>query len=227
MQYKIACRIPGCKWWVPFDFMLDTGATMMDIYRSDIDVLRWPRNRGVAHMGQTQVNTGYGETHTFPVIYLEVCLIDAKENRLTPWTSTPAMLIDDENLDPSTNLNLVRADGPLFRHLLHYTFVPNNKHEVIISRSQIRQHLPPAQRKGHRRMQNYYNWSATKTKEYGANPSAPAGLPVSTRPWPPNPGPSSTVAPGPGGDGGPGGEGEGGPGGEGEGEGEGEGGPGP
>ncbi|KAJ5716165.1 hypothetical protein N7493_008076, partial [Penicillium malachiteum] len=127
-EYKIAIRIPGVRWWTELDFIFDIGADRMEIFDSDIPNICGPNNAEFRTIGSTQVYGMHAEADRH-VIVVEVCLLDEKIRRMTPWT-----MIDVSGVARNANGSInSRVDGPVFRHLLYDCFVPDGHKNLFIA----------------------------------------------------------------------------------------------
>ncbi|KAJ5702250.1 hypothetical protein N7488_009798 [Penicillium malachiteum] len=137
--YKIAVRIPGVRWWTELDFIFDTGADRIMIFDSDIPNICGPNNANFRTIGSTQVYGMSAEADRH-VIVLEVCLLDEKTRRMTPWTMIDCNIVPGAARNANGSINS-RVDGPVFRHLLYNCFVPDGHKNLFIAITKRGMHL--------------------------------------------------------------------------------------
>ncbi|KAJ5627021.1 hypothetical protein N7528_004448 [Penicillium herquei] len=137
--YKIAVRIPGIRWWTELDFIFDTGADRMEIFDSDISNICGPNNADFRTIGSTQVY-GMNAQADRHVIVLEVCLLDEKARRMTPWTMIDCNIVPGVARNANGSINS-RVDGPVFRNLLYNCFVPDGYQNLFIAITKRGMHL--------------------------------------------------------------------------------------
>lgn len=135
----MSLQIPGgnvCSWW-EFDFMDDTGACMMQISKTDVDlleILAGIRPRFVGYLG---VSVADGSSFDFPVVYMEVTM-----HTRVPTYDSAGVAILDENGYPVFQPQMVfdwspvqcavgysasisRLNGPWLRQKMYTATAPN------------------------------------------------------------------------------------------------------
>ncbi|KAJ5107844.1 hypothetical protein N7456_004519 [Penicillium angulare] len=139
--YNICIRIAGNPFWTQLPFLLDTGATHMDIYHGDVPLLLGPERQAMHFTGMRSVDTGSGQRQNVGVMHIQVCLLSDKQKRMTPWTNVFANVLPG---DPTASPNLIRSDGPVFRDLLFHSYVPDGSKRVFIANKKRKLKLPTA-----------------------------------------------------------------------------------
>ncbi|KAJ6020462.1 hypothetical protein N7540_005966 [Penicillium herquei] len=133
--YKMALRIPGYKWWYELEFMHDTGATMMALYRGDIRTLMGPfgpPNDPPLRVAWTTVFYTANGPKTQEIVQVEATILDANGQRLAPWTRIQACLMDGDH-NPGMN---ARMDGPWLRYMMYFASVPDGNLGLYIADTQ-------------------------------------------------------------------------------------------
>ncbi|CAG8948052.1 unnamed protein product [Penicillium salamii] len=120
-------------WWEPLEFLHDTGAQVMQLYRDDIDSLMgnigppthisYPMTVGMFSM--LNANQEY---YMRDAILVRVCMLWQGNNesirdadRITAWTPAPAIL----ELSNYNAISSKRLDGPWIRKALYIATAPN------------------------------------------------------------------------------------------------------
>ncbi|KAJ5171983.1 hypothetical protein N7492_004576, partial [Penicillium capsulatum] len=162
LQYKLALRIPGYEWWDELEFLHDTGAGMMNIFRGDIRTLMGPfgppRQRPPRVLWTTQFATGAGNV-TREIIELEVTMLNNNRERIAPWTRIQVSLTNGD-YRPGESL---RPAGPWLRYIMYTATVPNERLDFCVAdnKSSITQELPTVSHRS--RLAPEYSWSARAT----------------------------------------------------------------
>ncbi|KAJ5735007.1 uncharacterized protein N7483_000132 [Penicillium malachiteum] len=139
----MAVRIPGYKWWSELQFMHDTGATMLALYRGDIRTIMGPfgpPNDPPLRVAWSTVFYTANGPKTQEIVQLEVTILDGRGERLAPWTRIQASLMDGDH-QPGVN---ARMDGPWLRYMMYYANVPDGNLDLFIADTQkeLMDHLP-------------------------------------------------------------------------------------
>ncbi|KAJ5933579.1 hypothetical protein N7454_005908 [Penicillium verhagenii] len=143
--FRLALRLPGVQNWVELDFLWDTGASVMTIYRSDINAMLGPfagggttaeglpRYSGVMGCG-SELILGIGGAQVIrDVIEVEFTILHPQTRlRMMPWTRTKT------TVSPGCFVNntaTARLDGPVMRSMLYFGTAPDNNlyREVVLS----------------------------------------------------------------------------------------------
>ncbi|CAG8082191.1 unnamed protein product [Penicillium salamii] len=122
---KLAIRIPNVPWFAEFDFVHDTGCTLMGLYRGDIATLLGPHaSIASTHppiIGRSEVRSSNGARRSREVIEVEITILDQNRQRMVAWTRVPCALIEG-NWTPNA---VPRLDGPVLRDLLYTATAPD------------------------------------------------------------------------------------------------------
>ncbi|KAJ6014312.1 hypothetical protein N7540_008903 [Penicillium herquei] len=137
--YEIAVRIPNNDWWATLTFLFDTGADVMEIFPNDLPLILGPNRPEIMSFGTSVVDQHAGEVYC-PSIQVEVCLLDDKGKRMTPWTLIECDVFPT-NERPGGGPNY-RIDGPVFRNLLYCCYVPDGRNSLITATEELGMHLP-------------------------------------------------------------------------------------
>ncbi|CAI7601149.1 unnamed protein product [Penicillium glandicola] len=118
--YVVAVRIPGTRWYAEFDFLYDTGASIMSIYEGDILNLMGTSTVEPTVMGLNTVEMADGTTMTGPVVELEVTILDNERRRMTRWVRVQCQVYR------GWSNGTQRLDGPWLRHVLYTASAPHD-----------------------------------------------------------------------------------------------------
>ncbi|KAJ5221197.1 uncharacterized protein N7469_010084, partial [Penicillium citrinum] len=130
--YRLALRIPGHSWWDELEFVYDTGATIMQICRSDLRTLMGPRitqvDSFVPVLGIFNIVTGAGNVSR-DVVQLECTILNSRRERITPWRAVQCAV------DPGVYVEGVsrRLDGPFLRSMMYTSGVPDGNFDLHVS----------------------------------------------------------------------------------------------
>ncbi|KAJ5726125.1 uncharacterized protein N7483_007482 [Penicillium malachiteum] len=137
--YTLALRIPGRNWWTDLEFLYDTGASDLLLFRADIDLIAGPiRNPALRIIEENTVYGIIGDMTT-PVVELEVTILDTRGRRIGPWIRVPGRIDERAGVNgrtPGTRGN-PRLDGGVLRQFFYYMTSPDNDITLTIAKSRL------------------------------------------------------------------------------------------
>ncbi|KAJ5580244.1 uncharacterized protein N7459_006229 [Penicillium hispanicum] len=131
---RLACRLPGYPWWCEFEFVYDTGATVMMLYAQDLTMMRgpyappaYPEARTPGAMG---LGAAYGPGKVMRVVEIEVTILDSSRRRMTSWTRVTTAVRSGSVRGPRGG---IRLDGPFLRRALFTGTAPDGLGRTVLS----------------------------------------------------------------------------------------------
>ncbi|KAJ5698578.1 hypothetical protein N7462_000583 [Penicillium macrosclerotiorum] len=129
---RLAVRLPYYDWWDSMMFLHDTGANIMNIYDSDLNLLmgpfRPPLYPQIPVVGRLRIETNSGSLIA-DVIEIEVALMNEQDRLLTQWTRVPCWMKSGIYVPGES---VPRIDGPLLQYLMYQLTVPDGKFDLHI-----------------------------------------------------------------------------------------------
>lgn len=149
LHTRIPANVATHPWWEPVEFLHDTGAEVMQLYRDDIDLLMG--NIGPPHIsypwtiGLFSMVSPNQEYYMRDAILVRVCMLwqgnapsIRAADRITAWTPAPAIL-ELSNYNPVTSK---RLDGPWIRKALYTATAPTMEQTRLFSSTSGGAQLP-------------------------------------------------------------------------------------
>ncbi|KAJ5711115.1 hypothetical protein N7488_005271 [Penicillium malachiteum] len=87
--YTLAVRIPGKNWWTELEFMYDTGATDMMLFKADLDLIAGPIRDPPLRVIEENIVYGVAGNIVTPIVQLEATILDTRGRSLGPWLRVP------------------------------------------------------------------------------------------------------------------------------------------
>ncbi|KAJ5548316.1 hypothetical protein N7513_005550 [Penicillium frequentans] len=140
--YNMAFRVPNYPWWTELEMLYDTGSQATIIFEGDVRRIMGPfgpPDQAPIKIIATQQLAGLGGDITCQMIALEVTVLDAKRNRLTPWVRVPVGL-QPGNYNPAKHQ--IRCDGPFLSRHLYTASAPNEAGKLHIGTNPASLRLP-------------------------------------------------------------------------------------
>ncbi|KAJ5613825.1 hypothetical protein N7528_007479 [Penicillium herquei] len=135
--YTLAVRIPGNNWWTELEFLYDTGATDMMLFKSDLDLIAGPIRDRPLRLIEENIVYGVAGNMMTPIVQLEATILDSRGRRLGPWLRVPTRVNETAGVAghaPGTRAN-PRVDGGVLKQFYYYLTSPDRDITLTIAKS--------------------------------------------------------------------------------------------